>query len=30
MDITGLVFNCSGPIRPIAFAAGFAKMELDA
>jgi hypothetical protein len=30
MDLTGFVFNCSGPIKPIAFAAGFLKIVLDA
>jgi len=30
MDLTGMVFNCSGPIKPVAFAAGFSKVVLEA
>jgi hypothetical protein len=30
MDLTGMVFNCAGPITPIAFAAGFSKVVLEA
>ncbi len=29
-DLTGIVFNCSGPGRPIAFAAQFAEVVLNA
>jgi len=30
MDVTGIVFNCSGPIKPVAFAAGLSKVVLEA
>jgi hypothetical protein len=30
MNLTGIVFNCAGPIMPIAFAAEFAKVVLEA
>jgi len=29
MNLEGMVFNCSGPARPIAFAAGIAQVILD-
>lgn len=30
MNVTGLVFNCSGPIKPVAFIAAFARTVLEA
>lgn len=30
MDLTGIVFNCKGPIAPVAFAAGLSRVVLDA
>lgn len=30
MNLTGMVFNCSGPTRPVAFAAPFAQVVLQA
>jgi hypothetical protein len=30
MNVVGLVFNCSGPIKPVAFIAAFAKTILEA
>jgi hypothetical protein len=30
MDLTGMVFNCSGPITPVAFAAAFSQIVLEA
>ena len=30
MDLTGMVFNCAGPIKPVAFAAGFSQVVLEA
>ncbi|MCW3100680.1 MAG: hypothetical protein JWL77_6298 [Chthonomonadaceae bacterium] len=29
MNLDGMVFNCKGPVRPIAFAAGIAQVILD-
>ena len=30
MDLTGIVFNCSGPTPPVAFAAAFSQVILEA
>jgi hypothetical protein len=30
MELDGIVFNCSGPSRPVAFAPGFARIVLEA
>jgi hypothetical protein len=30
MNLTGIVFNCSGPAPPVAFAAAFSKVVLEA
>lgn len=30
MDLTGIVFNCSGPTSPVAFAAAFSQVILEA
>jgi ABC-type enterobactin transport system permease subunit len=29
MQLDGIVFNCAGPVAPVAFAAAFAKIALE-